>query len=764
MSDRSINPDDHNDINLSGSPQQGPPKQHGGHWIPFEEARELARGLGFTTNIEWKNYAKSGQKPNDIPRTPREVYKDEWRGWGDWLGTGTRRGSGWRPFEEARKFAQELGFKNVKEWGAYCRSGQKPDDIPAIASRVYKDSGWRGWGNWLGTGNVSTRRSFQPFEEAKEFARGLGIKSQREWVEYSKSGKLPTDIPSNPQQVYKDEFRGLGDWIGIINIWKRPALLAFLEDLRPHLERLEEAELYAIIAQSGAMRAFRIAFDGVDSPAPGGVIQDLKGNDGRGVEEAIKGISEEELQEAALPGGETPEEVLGPEMLTETLAEEDAPPEEYLTGENGGGLPELATPEGLRIVDELAALHYGLDDEAADFLVRNRVAALWSAYINEGPATAEAALAGEGGHYFGLIRSRFWEELRSVEELPIPGGWSFRPARVRIDSPPVPPNLMQKRTAYEVLTHKRVGNWSSVGTGKTIAAVLASRVANRKHTLIITNKATIGGWRREILSAYPDSVVHTEASNSNGSKGAHSYTILNYERFQLPSRGELVRKLAEAGVDFIVFDEVQLVKQRDQDASIRRKAVEGLVSLLSEHTEGDLHVLGLSATPVINNLLEARKLLEVVQGRSFADLDTQATAANAALRIADELRLREDLRVGDFGAGECLLRDALPNHDVVSLDYVALDEGVVACDMAHTPLEDGELGAAVFSLSLMGRNWRDYLAEAHRTLRPFGLVFIAEPARRWEDGVLEEALEGAGFDPLRTVRRGDFIYARGVKR
>ena len=209
-------------------------------------------------------------------------------------------------------------------------------------------------------------------------------------------------------------------------------------------------------------------------------------------------------------------------------------------------------------MDELAALHYGLDDEAADFLVRNRVAALWSAYINEGPATAEAALAGEGGHYFGLIRSRFWEELRSVEELPIPGGWSFRPARVRIDSPPVPPNLMQKRTAYEVLTHKRVGNWSSVGTGKTIAAVLASRVANRKHTLIITNKATIGGWRREILSAYPDSVVHTEASNSNGSKGAHSYTILNYERFQLPSRGELVRKLAEAGVDFIVFDEVQL--------------------------------------------------------------------------------------------------------------------------------------------------------------------------------------------------------------
>jgi hypothetical protein len=83
--------------------------------------------------------------------------------------------------------------------------------------------------------------------------------------------------------------------------------------------------------------------------------------------------------------------------------------------------------------------------------------------------------------------------------------------------------------------------------------------------------------------------------------------------------------------------------------------------------------------------------------------------------------------------------------------------------MASTPLRDGELGVVVFSLSLMGRNWRDYLTEAHRTLRPFGLVFIAEPARRWEDGALEDALEAAGFDPLHTARRGDFLYLRGIK-
>jgi hypothetical protein len=110
------------------------------------------------------------------------------------------------------------------------------------------------------------------------------------------------------------------------------------------------------------------------------------------------------------------------------------------------------------------------------------------------------------------------------------------------------------------------------------------------------------------------------------------------------------------------------------------------------------------------------------------------------------------------------LRNALPDHDVVSLDHVAVDDGVIACDMASTPLKGGELGAVVFSLSLMGRNWRDYLTEAHRTLKPFGLLFIAETARRWEGREdLEEAVRRAGFELLPTTRHGDFLYLRGIK-
>jgi hypothetical protein len=112
--------------------------------------------------------------------------------------------------------------------------------------------------------------------------------------------------------------------------------------------------------------------------------------------------------------------------------------------------------------------------------------------------------------------------------------------------------------------------------------------------------------------------------------------------------------------------------------------------------------------------------------------EVPAEQVASKLRELRELQGRPGLVVGDFGCGECLLRDALAGEgdEVRGFDHVAADETVAACDMAHTPQKDGVLDAAVFSLSLMGRNWPEYLAEAHRTLKPFGLLFVAEPARR----------------------------------
>ena len=44
-----------------------------------------------------------------------------------------------RDFESAREFAISLNLKGQKEWFEYCKSGDKPDDIPQAPWKVYKE-------------------------------------------------------------------------------------------------------------------------------------------------------------------------------------------------------------------------------------------------------------------------------------------------------------------------------------------------------------------------------------------------------------------------------------------------------------------------------------------------------------------------------------------------------------------------------------------------------------------------------------------------
>jgi hypothetical protein len=121
---------------------------------------------------------------------------------------------------------------------------------------------------------------------------------------------------------------------------------------------------------------------------------------------------------------------------------------------------------------------------------------------------------------------------------------------------------------------------------------------------------------------------------------------------------------------------------------------------------------------------------------------------------------REDLVIGDFGCGEALVARALHDrHTIHSFDHVAINDGVVACDMAHTPLEAASLDVALFSLSLMGSNLADYLKEAHRCLRLDGHLHVYEAASRFRDhNAFVSALKALGFDIRLDETVGPFVH------
>ena len=94
--------------------------------------------------------------------------------------------------------------------------------------------------------------------------------------------------------------------------------------------------------------------------------------------------------------------------------------------------------------------------------------------------------------------------------------------------------------------------------------------------------------------------------------------------------------------------------------------------------------------------------------------------------------------VGDFGCGEARLAASV-KQKVHSFDLVAdPSRGIVACNIADVPLSDASLDVAVFCLSLMGTDYHKFVLEAHRVLKPGGILIVAEVKSRFAGAGSEE--------------------------
>lgn len=227
---------------------------------PFKEAREFARSLGLTSSEYWLKYCKEGlpslpPKPDDIPTNVARKYHNEgWAGMNDFLNAKEHRRikrlKNARPFEEARAYVRDLKLNNLKEWLLYVKGdlpghSPKPADIPNSPELIYKGEGWKGYGDWFGTFTLAPfKRKYRSFEEAREFARGLGITSSEKWIEYCK-GKLkglppkPEDIPTNVARKYqKSGWKGYKDFLNSSEHRKKYSKFRPYEEARAFIHSL----------------------------------------------------------------------------------------------------------------------------------------------------------------------------------------------------------------------------------------------------------------------------------------------------------------------------------------------------------------------------------------------------------------------------------------------------------------------------------------------------------------------------------------------
>jgi len=88
---------------------------------------------------------------------------------------------------------------------------------------------------------INDRKKFLSFEEVREFVIKLKFKNLSEWISYSKSGKRPNNIPSNPHQTYKNnkEWKGYGDFLGTENIHPKNMIFLSFEEAKKFVIKLK---------------------------------------------------------------------------------------------------------------------------------------------------------------------------------------------------------------------------------------------------------------------------------------------------------------------------------------------------------------------------------------------------------------------------------------------------------------------------------------------------------------------------------------------
>jgi len=599
----------------------------------FEEARAFAQSLGLKEMREWVKYCTSGRKPVDIPSSPNVTYKGKWKGWGDFLGTGyiASYKRSYRSFEEARKFVRTLGLTSEKEWKKYCRSGKKPRDIPNAPAGVYK-SKWKGMGDWLGTGFVAlSRRKYRPFQEARQFARSLGLKNRDEWSEFCDGAKKPSDIPNKPNHVYSTEWNGWIDWLGYEETaWSvrrvKELLRSVIDNKLIYDWADDEAALFSILHANGLLNLysnrhhefFNNLIGAVQTKEGLKAIEDYTNSDSEVPPDLssfsniqqVEDVEEQEIQ------------TLSTQELNALINQQKEDPLDY---------DNIKTPEEI-LASTSAIESVSVDEEIMEFLVSRSIQKLWKSVFRNTEEQNKrfiSKIQKNGNKYHDTVVDIFLSDYNGAKliEHNLPNSYSFE----------YRPKLMQSYVAHKIKTNDFYGNFSGTGAGKTLSAVLASRIIDSMMTVIVCPNDIVNQWRDEIQKIFPDSIITTgrPAFHVKYDNSKYQYLILNYDKFSQSYSQNLISILVKEKIDFVILDEIHYAKKRGEvkEESIRHRNLEAMLSAIRNRNQQEsiqpVKVLGLSATPVINHLSEGKSLLEIITGKRYDDLSTNPTIPNA---------------------------------------------------------------------------------------------------------------------------------------
>lgn len=401
---------------------------------------------------------------------------------------------------------------------------------------------------------------------------------------------------------------------------------AFVRDLGEHLDSLTPSELFVLFQAQGINRGerekFSRTFDALVDAVQSGMVdkEQLRSWADNNEVDTINDLLDlgaELKEEATLEKRE--------QLLLERRSKKlnsEFPEAEATADLSVEDLPTLEPKAVLKALDKAAELveSSSSDSEKVEFLKAKATAKLWDACFRDEQALIAKlkALETASDSYSHEVQQAFLDEYEGAKALAVPASYAFRDLK----GIPREPKLMQRLVAFRLERDLRLLNLSGTGTGKTLSAVFAAQVCGSQRILISCPNGVIDSWRRCLESAFPSATVHIKPDGWElvGLADGVNVVIVNHERFQDRFAQQLLGFCIGYQADLVVIDEIHKSKRRSTDASSQRRKLMNEFIRISANINPDLRVLGLSATPVINNLYEGRSLIELICQETIDDV------------------------------------------------------------------------------------------------------------------------------------------------
>ncbi len=198
------------------------------------------------------------------------------------------------------------------------------------------------------------------------------------------------------------------------------------------------------------------------------------------------------------------------------------------------------------------------------------------------------------------------------------------------------PSLMQKLSVIQLKKNRCYANWCGTGAGKTNSALIASRETDSKNTVIICPNSVKQSWVDAINAIYPNNsniIVYNKITDIKiFDRNIFNYIIINYEKFSINNKNQgkpMIDKLLSLNkIDFMCIDEIQFAKACNNEESSNRRECIKYFRLESEKQNPNIYVYGMTATPIINNIGEAKSLIELITGKEHPEIGITTTLMN----------------------------------------------------------------------------------------------------------------------------------------